>query len=243
MLKSLMRLLRSSPLWKKMQGKYEKELIFHDLSSYLSKHFTLKKNHTLLEVGVGSDGFASFYKSAVGKYIGLDVEDYSNFYRDVKITVYDGYIMPIEENTVDVVVSHSVLEHVTDVKTTMSEINRVLKPGGIAYITINPLYYSAWGSHLYKEPGEKFDNWQHLDPAQSFYMTDNPLPGAPTTGHHLNKLTVLEFLSIVSQLPWSIVRFDRKVDTKPLPDFLTNSQIPLLDLVTFEFRFIATKVY
>ena len=45
--------------------------------------------------------------------------------------VIDDERLPFEDNTFDVLASWHVIEHVTDVKATLAEWNRVLKPGGI----------------------------------------------------------------------------------------------------------------
>ena len=48
----------------------------------------------------------------------------------------DGARLPVRARTVDAVVAHYVLEHVTELEPTMDEIARVLKPGGRVYCSV-----------------------------------------------------------------------------------------------------------
>jgi SAM-dependent methyltransferase len=231
--------------------KTEKELIFDNLFTYLERYSPIPHDAVMLEVGVGPDGFVQLYSKKAGHFIGLDVTDYSDKYEDIDYIVYDGLTIPLANDSVDIVVSHSVLEHVADVSKTLSEINRILKVGGMVYITISPLYYSSWGNHMTLDDcTTKLDNWQHLDPSFAHYLTEDPmalhvstdLPDSETEGHSLNKLTVSEFLEKVGTLPWSIIRFDRYFENKAIPDFLEDSDFAMADVLNNEFRFIATKV-
>jgi SAM-dependent methyltransferase len=220
----------------------EKELIFNNLYDFLERYFSPKPDDTLLDVGCGRYGFARFYSQKVGRYIGLDVDDIASYLEGQEFLQYDGLHIPLDDSSIDIVVSHSVMEHVDNVPQVMAEINRVLKVGGIAYLTINPLYYSAWGSHLFDPAGHKLDHWEHLDPVQACYMTTNPRPDADSTGHYLNQLGIAEFLHLVGLQPWTIIRFERLMDSQPLPEFLRGHSIPLVDLLSYEFRLIGQKV-
>lgn len=55
--------------------------------------------------------------------------------------------IPLEEESVDVVVSYDVLEHVKDPRRSLAEIRRVLVPGGVAFLAF-PLYDGALSHHL-----------------------------------------------------------------------------------------------
>ena len=47
-----------------------------------------------------------------------------------KISLYDGDTIPYPDNYFNTIVSNCVLEHIPDVKSSLKEIQRVLKPGG-----------------------------------------------------------------------------------------------------------------
>lgn len=67
--------------------------------------------------------------------------------------------LPFDSNHFDGVFSWSVFEHVREIPVCLNEIYRVLKPEGILFIQIEPLFYSPYGSHLRRLIDEP---WPHL---------------------------------------------------------------------------------
>jgi len=124
--------------------------------------------------------------------VGIDIEDYSKHHPGVEFVLSDGLSIPLPDASVHMTVSHSVLEHVGNLDQSLAEINRITKPGGYFFLTVSPLYYSAYGAHL-REDGKRLENWGHLDPNSRYYLSRSPLPGATTTGHNLNGLTSSSF--------------------------------------------------
>jgi SAM-dependent methyltransferase len=55
--------------------------------------------------------------------------------------------IPLPDECVDIVLSYDVLEHVQDPRRSVSEIRRVLRPGGAAYLVF-PVYFGALAHHL-----------------------------------------------------------------------------------------------
>ena len=69
--------------------------------------------------------------------------------------LFDGKTIPREDNSIDMVISFQVIEHVPDVRAYLTEIERVLKNGGL-FICTTP-------NRLYRlRPGEKPWNPYHL---------------------------------------------------------------------------------
>lgn len=68
---------------------------------------------------------------------------------------------PSEPHAYDVVVSWSVLEHVArgSLSQVLAAIHDSLRPGGVAFFQIAPLYFSPEGSHLWPLG---YDRWEHL---------------------------------------------------------------------------------
>ena len=56
--------------------------------------------------------------------------------------------IPAEDNHFDIVVSWSAFEHISDILGVLREIRRVLKPEGVFFCQVWPLYESQHGSHL-----------------------------------------------------------------------------------------------
>jgi len=67
-------------------------------------------------------------------------------FRRLPISLMDATRMTFETGTFDFVYSHSVFEHIDRPEAALAEIKRVLKPGGIAYISVHH-YTSHSGQH------------------------------------------------------------------------------------------------
>jgi hypothetical protein len=63
----------------------------------------------MLEFGIGKNGFGSLYKNHVNKVFGLDIYDYSALHPGVDFILSDGKEIPLPDESVNLVVSHSVL--------------------------------------------------------------------------------------------------------------------------------------
>lgn len=99
------------------------------------KHSNLLKS-PILDFGCG-DGF--FARLVFGKnkiIVGLDlfnnqrIEEAKKEKVYKKITLYDGNKIPYPDNYFNTVISNCVLEHIPNIKLSLNEIYRVLKPGG-----------------------------------------------------------------------------------------------------------------
>jgi SAM-dependent methyltransferase len=224
----------------------DKRHIFDDFWQWFTANAPVEHDR-ILEIGVGSDGFTAFYAEKCTSYVGLDVDEYRDVYKDVRnaeIITYDGTHFPLDADSFDLAVSHSVFEHILDVSAVLAETWRVLRPGGVAYISINPLYYSSWGSHgTLDDHKTRLQPWEHLDPASPHYLTDCPpqLIDNGQKGCFLNKLTMSEFLAEVGKLPWSIIRLARAYEQGDVPPFLEASPFPKTDLRNHDFRILLQK--
>lgn len=92
----------------------------------------------ILDSGCGSMPYKEIILSNknVEQYIGLDIESGIN-YEGVKADfLWDGTIMPFEDETFDTVISTEVLEHVPNPDAYLLEVKRVLKPGGMFFFTV-----------------------------------------------------------------------------------------------------------
>lgn len=85
----------------------------------------------ILEVGAGAGWQAKELASRGFSVTAIDIQ--SSCYSEVQewnVIEYDGYRIPLEDNSVDVVFSSNVMEHVPHIKDFVGEMKRVLKPGG-----------------------------------------------------------------------------------------------------------------
>ena len=115
---------------------------------YLIKE--IKKNTsyakgTLLDVGCGSSPFQSYFLNYVEKYLRHEHPEVAK--KNIK---YD-YLSELPEinaqnNSIDTIISFSVLEHVSKPFETLKEFKRILKDNGVFIISV-PQYW-----HLHEEP-------------------------------------------------------------------------------------------
>lgn len=147
----------------------------------------------------------------------------------------------------DFVYSWSVFEHVTRdlIQTALLSVANVLKPGGVFFLQISPLYYSAFGSHLgpwVKQP------WAHLSMqddafSEAFFGAPEAAPeirsswsvyipqGTTPAGERrliwetyqtLNKTTAAELKRLANKAGLTIVRDYRTTSDYPIPEHLSE---------------------
>ena len=88
----------------------------------------------LLDFGCGSKPYKEFFTT--DEYIGLDYESHGHSHDFEQIDViYDGKNVPFGNQEFDSVLSTEVFEHVFNLPHVLTELNRVMKPGGYMLIT------------------------------------------------------------------------------------------------------------
>jgi len=113
---------------------------YHNISHIVKflKEFTTKlpiitgKETTLLDVGSGASPYYELFAGKITNYIAVDMEEILPKTENRPITQKVGTAekLPIESESVDIVMSNQVLEHVLDERAAVAESFRVLKPGG-----------------------------------------------------------------------------------------------------------------
>lgn len=109
----------------------------------------------VIDFGCGTKPYAYLFEDFQGAYLGLDV--YSGKTVDL---VYDGKQIPLENESVDLVFSSSVFEHVEDIAYSLQEISRVLKPGG-SLIAVVPFMGHVHGTPFDYHRPTRF-GWESL---------------------------------------------------------------------------------
>jgi SAM-dependent methyltransferase len=114
---------------------------------------------SVLDFGCGYGGRTVGYATAYGASRVVGVEPFAHVIekcrafaesRGVKncdFIVNSQQAIPLPDSSIDVVVSYDVFEHVTDPAAMLSELRRILVPGGRAYIVFTP-FYGAFSHHL-----------------------------------------------------------------------------------------------
>lgn len=101
-------------------------LLYTEIESVLRGHTGLK----LLDLGCGKRIYESCFARFVSNYVGIDMSASPSV--DV---IARGEQLPFASGEYDVVLCTQVLEHVDNPSTVISEIGRVLKPGGVVFLT------------------------------------------------------------------------------------------------------------
>ena len=96
----------------------------------------------LLDVGCGSKPYRTIF-TQVTEYLGLELDTEKNRATQHADLYYDGKTFPVADESVDTVLCNQVLEHVADPEEFLSEIHRVLRPGGTLILTV-PFF---WPEH------------------------------------------------------------------------------------------------
>ncbi|MBC7205060.1 MAG: class I SAM-dependent methyltransferase [Methyloversatilis sp.] len=88
----------------------------------------------LLDVGCGSKPYRALF--AVDRYTGLDIDTPRTREQGAADHFYDGRTFPFGDASFDAVLCNQVLEHVFEPDAFITEIRRVLRPGGRVLLTV-----------------------------------------------------------------------------------------------------------
>lgn len=95
-------------------------------------HFSdTQKLDALLDYGCGEKPYASLFTPYFNSYLGADIAENTK----AEVLIEPNGDIAIEKETIDVVLSTQVLEHVTDVDAYLSEAHRVLKKDGVLLLS------------------------------------------------------------------------------------------------------------
>jgi SAM-dependent methyltransferase len=87
----------------------------------------------MLDFGCGGRPYEKLFLPKLDRYIAADVAKAKATELDIELT--PGGPVPMDDETVDVVLSTQCLEHVPDVDFYLSECSRLLRPGGVLILT------------------------------------------------------------------------------------------------------------
>lgn len=153
----------------------------------------VKMPETVLDIGCGrGENLIAQEKIRPCRRIGLDISE-RLFAADCEFIKASVEAMPIERDSVDLVTSFNAFEHFDDPRAALSEILRVLKPGGVLYTEFGPPWNAAYGAHLKRRIALPFV--QHLFPTEvvaEFLETPAPYAGK-------NGWSVRSFIDLFSE--------------------------------------------
>jgi len=119
------------------------------IRSFVSSAVLPSARGKILDAGAGEARFRSYFEDHF--YVALDsgVGDQSWDYSGVDIKA-DLAMIPIASESVDTVLNIQVLEHVSEPSAVLSELNRILRPGGSLFLT------APQGWHEHQQPHDYY---------------------------------------------------------------------------------------
>jgi SAM-dependent methyltransferase len=105
----------------------------------------LRPEHALLDAGCGRAAPVLMkYRGRARRLVGVDLVDFEPGLAGVELQKSDLARIDVESNSIDLVISRSVMEHVEDPQSVYTEIHRVLRPGGhFIFLTPNLWDYAS----------------------------------------------------------------------------------------------------
>lgn len=155
----------------------------------------------------------------------------------------DAAFIAAKSSSFDFSCSFSVFEHLSNPEYTIDEMIRILKPGGVLYITVH-LYTSIHGHHdfslYYKHESEPACLWSHLRPGSK---------SAPAKSVYLNKFRLSEweklFLSKCAGVHFEYIMYGKESLEPALQEIRRSGELLDFDtkeLLTTDFVVIWKKI-
>jgi SAM-dependent methyltransferase len=172
-----------------------------------------KPGATCLEVG-SADGMAACALAEQGRQvIAIDIDasrtDPRALAAGVDVRAMDAARLDLADDSVDLVYSYNVFEHLPDPAATFKEVERVLRPGGRCVLAFGPLGWSPHGAHMYKAVAVPYVTV--LCERATIDAVVRAHGGDPTTFPWVNMIGIEEFRAIFGSSPTLRPRHYREV--------------------------------
>ena len=166
-----------------------------NLSSAISE-FSINIHGHLLDVGCGTKPYHSLFK--VESYRGLDIDSPITRKQLIADDLYDGTKFPYQNDFFESALCNQVLEHVFNPDEFLTEINRVLKPGGKLLLTV-PF---VWDEHEQPYDYARYSSFglNALLAKNNFKIISHKKLAADAT--ILFQLTNAYLYKLIQQWPW-----------------------------------------
>lgn len=140
---------RSAKLFRAFQFEQTRPEVFYGAlaadSIDLVREWTTLEGATVLDVGAGPAEFARAFRGAGAHYVPIDHDAGVASVRDGGL-VATAAALPVADRSVDVVFSSNLWEHVADPEQVGDELVRVVRPGGLIFLSYTN-WLSPWGGH------------------------------------------------------------------------------------------------
>ncbi len=181
---------------------------------------------SILDAGMGfgqySDKMLELFN--VGRLTGLEIDSAhlygsEHYFRKVSestsITLGDVQILPLMDNSFDLILSVDVMEHVEDDQATFGEFHRVLKPGGVFVMHTPRIQSDA------PEEAEDHDHWEVGEHVRDGYRDSEATERLRKAG--FDKVELVHGYGFPGQIAWTLLQ---RVPMTLLGRFKTVMLIP-----------------
>jgi len=217
------------------------------LVTYLQRHGVTIQSRILLDLGSGAGGYSQEFSRGGASVISVDLLQPSlPATPPVKQIQASALNIPFRDCSIEIVFCASLIEHVPKPGILLSEIERILKPGGFIYLSFPP-FYSPMGGHEYApyhylgerlamrlvSRGRRLPKW-----ARQLYNVseDTRSFSEMYAGWGLYKMTIKRFRSLVAKTRLLY----KDISTRYLP--ISFVRWPLLgEVLTWHAQFILAK--
>ena len=115
------------------------------------------QNKNILDIGCGLKPYGDLFDSAQ-QYTGIDVQGGGHLDQAKSVDkFFDGVNIPFPDNSFEIIICTQVLEHCTDPHFLLKEASRVLKPGGVIFLTM-PF---VWSEHEIPYDFRRYTRYEH----------------------------------------------------------------------------------
>lgn len=161
---------------------------FHESSNIFGEHTVryeaatpLVKGKVVLDIASGSGYGTYILAEEASKVYGVDVSEEAIEYskrnyssNNIEYRKGDGVSIPLEDNSVDVIISFETIEHIENYKKFMDEVSRILRPDGLLVLsTPNDLEFfdnAHFHIHQFNEEELKGLVKKHFSNIKSYYQ-------------------------------------------------------------------------
>ncbi len=176
----------------------------------------------ILEAGCG-DGMLGVVLQAYGhNYLGVDLQDWrESRARSINFRRMNlNESLDLKSSSFDIVVSYNVFEHVPRPDFTLSELIRVVRPGGKILLDFDPLYCSPWGMHAWRMLRMPYPQFLYSENFIELFLSKvgvNDLGVVSTQLQPLNKWRIDNFRSLFRGSCVKVLSIEERRDESWLP--------------------------
>lgn len=195
------------------------------ITAFANQHGVGKK---ILDVGCGNKPYEKLFPKAAS-FFGIDIAGggHSNSQKKAD-KFFDGVHIPYAAQEFDIVLLTQVLEHATEPHELLKEINRVLEPNGMLFLTM-PF---VWDEHEVPYDFRRYTSFEHrrlLEQNHFSVLSLRPTTGAfGTTGQLISAFLSERFAQLVEKLP---IKFRFKYPLNKLFIFLVCAPLQIMALL------------